>query len=152
MLSPYHPCPRSADAYFGLLHTRNIHTHVTGRYRYNSISWAVDVDEVFALGPATVDPRSGEILHSGIVFTDGWLNVWSRMFEIYGDSADASERCDKKTWSESDTHASARFLIPPFATFFRFVSVLRRTFLYFCKLQGTYSGVFEIYKLSSGAG
>jgi len=26
----------------------------------------VDVDEVFALGPATIDPRTGEILHSAI--------------------------------------------------------------------------------------
>ncbi|CAN0570770.1 unnamed protein product, partial [Ectocarpus sp. 12 AP-2014] len=38
-----------------------------GDIRFNSITWAVDVDEVFALGPATIDPRTGEILHSGIV-------------------------------------------------------------------------------------
>lgn len=74
---------------------------MTGRYRYNSISWAVDVDEVFALGPSTIDPRSGEILHSGIVFTDGWLKVWSNMFEIYGDSSEASERCDGEIRSKS---------------------------------------------------
>ncbi|CAM9349125.1 unnamed protein product, partial [Scytosiphon promiscuus] len=44
-----------------------------GDIRFNSITWAVDVDQVFALGPATIDPRTGEILHSGIVFTDGWI-------------------------------------------------------------------------------
>lgn len=46
------------------------------------------MDEVFALGPATIDPRTGEILHSGIVFTNGWIKSWSASFEIYGDSPD----------------------------------------------------------------
>ncbi|CBN77189.1 conserved unknown protein [Ectocarpus siliculosus] len=59
-----------------------------GDIRFNSITWAVDVDEVFALGPATIDPRTGEILHSGIVFTNGWIKSWSASFEIYGDSPD----------------------------------------------------------------
>ncbi|CAN0365190.1 unnamed protein product, partial [Hapterophycus canaliculatus] len=57
--------------------------------RFNSITWAVDVDEVFALGPATIDPRTGEILHSGIVFTSGWIRSWSAGFEIYGDSPES---------------------------------------------------------------
>lgn len=56
--------------------------------RFNSITWAVDVNEVFAMGPATIDPRTGEILHSGIVFTNGWIKSWSASFEIYGDSPD----------------------------------------------------------------
>lgn len=58
--------------------------------RFNSITWAVDVDAVFALGPATIDPRTGEILHSGIVFTNGWIDSWSAGFEIYGDSPESS--------------------------------------------------------------
>eukprot|EP00903_Cladosiphon_okamuranus_P009754 g9273.t1 len=60
-----------------------------GDIRFNSITWAVDVDEVFALGPATIDPRTGEILHSAIVFTNGWIKSWSAAFEIYGDSPGA---------------------------------------------------------------
>ncbi|CAN0514211.1 unnamed protein product, partial [Laminaria digitata] len=58
--------------------------------RFNSITWAVDVDSVFAQGPSTLDPRTGEILHSGIVFTDGWIKSWSAAFEIYGDSSSTS--------------------------------------------------------------
>jgi hypothetical protein len=44
--------------------------------RFNSITWAVDTEEVFAIGPSTIDPRSGEILRSNIVFTNGWVDYW----------------------------------------------------------------------------
>lgn len=47
-----------------------------GDMRYSTISWSVDVDSTFALGPAVVDPRSGEILKSDIIFTHGWLKSW----------------------------------------------------------------------------
>eukprot|EP00448_Togula_jolla_P006480 CAMPEP_0170598826 /NCGR_PEP_ID=MMETSP0224-20130122/16459_1 /TAXON_ID=285029 /ORGANISM="Togula jolla, Strain CCCM 725" /LENGTH=944 /DNA_ID=CAMNT_0010923413 /DNA_START=8 /DNA_END=2842 /DNA_ORIENTATION=- len=44
--------------------------------RYNTISWSVDVMDVYALGLAKVDPRSGEILKSNIIVTSGWVRVW----------------------------------------------------------------------------
>lgn len=47
-----------------------------GDVRYNSISWSLDLSRTFAIGPASVDPRSGEILNSDIVFTNGWLRSW----------------------------------------------------------------------------
>ncbi|CAM9750393.1 unnamed protein product [Pylaiella littoralis] len=70
-----------------------------GDIRFNSITWAVDVDEVFALGPATVDPRTGEILHSGIVFTNGWIKSWSAVFEVYGDSPDDGSSTRRRSLS-----------------------------------------------------
>ena len=44
--------------------------------RYSSITWSVDTGSVFALAPSTVDPRSGEILDSDIIFTHGWILSW----------------------------------------------------------------------------
>jgi hypothetical protein len=55
-----------------------------GDMRYSTISWAVSENEVMALGPATVDPRSGEILNSDIVFTQGWVRNWMRVLEEKG--------------------------------------------------------------------
>jgi hypothetical protein len=37
--------------------------------RYSTISWVVSMGKTFALGPSVVDPRSGEILDSDIIFT-----------------------------------------------------------------------------------
>ncbi|CAM9774055.1 unnamed protein product [Chrysoparadoxa australica] len=53
--------------------------------RFNSITWAVDMNEVFAIGPSTLDPRSGEILRSNIIFTEGWIKVWTERFERLGE-------------------------------------------------------------------
>lgn len=44
--------------------------------RYSTISWSVSTDKVFAIGPATVDPRSGQVLNSDIVFAHGWVHSW----------------------------------------------------------------------------
>mmetsp|Transcript_28509 Transcript_28509/g.111669 ORF Transcript_28509/g.111669 Transcript_28509/m.111669 type:complete len:574 (-) Transcript_28509:1379-3100(-) len=38
---------------------------------FNSISWSPSLEGDFSLGPSVVDPRSGEILFSNIVFTHG---------------------------------------------------------------------------------
>eukprot|EP00612_Vaucheria_litorea_P008211 CAMPEP_0171476112 /NCGR_PEP_ID=MMETSP0946-20130122/3401_1 /TAXON_ID=109269 /ORGANISM="Vaucheria litorea, Strain CCMP2940" /LENGTH=884 /DNA_ID=CAMNT_0012006321 /DNA_START=315 /DNA_END=2966 /DNA_ORIENTATION=+ len=54
--------------------------------RFNSITWAVDMNEIFSIGPATIDPRSGEILRSNIVFTSGWIKAWISSLEKQGDS------------------------------------------------------------------
>lgn len=45
--------------------------------RYNSLSWAISRDSTFALGPSNIDPRSGEILNSDIVFTHGWTKSFA---------------------------------------------------------------------------
>ena len=47
-----------------------------GDLRYSTISWVVDLDTTFALGPSVVDPRSGQILKSDIIFTHGWVKHW----------------------------------------------------------------------------
>ncbi len=49
--------------------------------RFNAIAWAVDTDRVFAIGPSTVDPRSGEILKSSIVLTNGFIHTYVTMAE-----------------------------------------------------------------------
>lgn len=52
-----------------------------GDIRYSTISWSVVMDRTFAIGPATVDPRSGEILNSDIVVSHGWISSWLDDFE-----------------------------------------------------------------------
>jgi Domain of unknown function (DUF5117) len=59
--------------------------------RFNSITWSVDLEETFALGPSTIDPRTGEILRSNIVFTSGWLLSWLQSFEALGSTATATK-------------------------------------------------------------
>ncbi|KAK4535200.1 hypothetical protein CDCA_CDCA04G1225 [Cyanidium caldarium] len=49
--------------------------------RYNTISWAPSVRQTFALGPSNVDPRTGEVIHSNIVFTHGWIRAWLEAYE-----------------------------------------------------------------------
>ena len=44
--------------------------------RYSSISWAISMDTVYAVGPHTVDPRSGEILDADIMFAHSWVDHW----------------------------------------------------------------------------
>jgi len=55
-----------------------------GDIRYSSISWAMSVFETYALGPSTVDPRTGEILNADIVFTDGWVRIYLAEFQQRG--------------------------------------------------------------------
>lgn len=47
-----------------------------GDARFNTISWAIDSDNVFSMGIAKVDPRSGEILKSDIIMGAGWVRAW----------------------------------------------------------------------------
>lgn len=54
-----------------------------GDARFNTISWAVDLDEVFSVGIAKVDPRSGEILKSDIVMGAGWVRAWLDDYQTY---------------------------------------------------------------------
>lgn len=49
--------------------------------RYASISWAVSTDRVYAVGPHSYDPRTGEILDADIMFAHSWVDAWIRGFE-----------------------------------------------------------------------
>jgi hypothetical protein len=46
-----------------------------GDVRFNTISWSLS-DEVVSMGIAKVDPRSGEIIKSDIIMSDGWVRSW----------------------------------------------------------------------------
>ena len=50
--------------------------------RYSTISWSVSTEQVFAIGPSTVDPRSGEVLNSDIVFAHGWVHSWLSQIDL----------------------------------------------------------------------
>jgi hypothetical protein len=41
--------------------------------RYSGITFAPSLDAVYAVGPSTVDPRSGEILNADIMFAHSWV-------------------------------------------------------------------------------
>lgn len=56
-----------------------------GDAQFSSISWSADLDETFAIAPADVDPRTGEILRAKIVFTHGWLNYWTTSYRFLRD-------------------------------------------------------------------
>jgi predicted Zn-dependent protease with MMP-like domain len=48
--------------------------------RFNTISWSPSLGSVFALGPSSTDPRTGEILNSHIIFTHGWIRSIMRQY------------------------------------------------------------------------
>lgn len=77
-----------------------------GDVRFNTISWAIAPENVFALGPSTVDPRSGEILKSNIVFTAGWLKSWLQTFETLDPSSEIS-RSRRLTEDNHHHHGSS---------------------------------------------
>ncbi|CAM9768389.1 unnamed protein product, partial [Heterosigma akashiwo] len=77
-----------------------------GDVRYNTISWAIDTSSVFALGPSTVDPRTGEILKSNIVFTNGWLKSWLSTFETLDAATVPTPGADRRRL-EADGHGHA---------------------------------------------
>jgi hypothetical protein len=52
-----------------------------GDLRYNSISVMIS-DQTYALGPHVMDPRSGEILHSDIIFEYGFFNKVMMDFDL----------------------------------------------------------------------
>jgi len=62
-----------------------------GDLRYSTISWVVDMDTTFALGPSVVDPRSGEILKSDIIFTHGWVKHWISYMEMMDSSKNPAQ-------------------------------------------------------------
>ncbi len=68
--------------------------------RFNAITWAVDTDSTFAIGPSTVDPRSGEILRSSIVVTNGFIRSYIKMAEEF--SSLGEDRRNMKLWSSRE--------------------------------------------------
>jgi hypothetical protein len=46
-----------------------------GDVRFNTISWSLS-DEVVSMGIAKVDPRSGQVIKSDIIMSDGWVAAW----------------------------------------------------------------------------
>jgi Domain of unknown function (DUF5117) len=75
--------------------------------RFNSITWSVDLEETFALGPSTIDPRTGEILRSNIVFTSGWLLSWLQSFEALGSTTAATKPTRRNTATAASTTTAA---------------------------------------------
>jgi hypothetical protein len=65
-----------------------------GDIRYSSITFAPSLDSVYAVGPSTVDPRSGEILNADIMFAHAWvawfLGEWHGLAGGGGGTANAA--------------------------------------------------------------
>ena len=49
---------------------------------YNTIRWSA-TQTGFSIGPSRVNPKTGEILDADVVLTVGFLNSWTRSFELY---------------------------------------------------------------------
>ncbi len=78
--------------------------------RFNAITWAVDTDNVFAIGPSTVDPRSGEILRSSIVLTNGYIQHYVKMaenFEVLGEDGRRIQMEVEENLSDDNHHQNS---------------------------------------------
>jgi hypothetical protein len=62
-----------------------------GDMRFASISWAISTERVYAVGPHTFDPRSGEILDADIMFAHSWVDAWISGFEAEAGGAGAAD-------------------------------------------------------------
>lgn len=78
--------------------------------RYSTISWSVS-DEVSSMGIAKVDPRTGEIIKSDIVMSDGWLQAWLADLDHFAPSSYKKRTHESEGLRmESQTAAGARGL------------------------------------------
>jgi hypothetical protein len=83
-----------------------------GDIRYSSVSWIPDVDDTFALSPSVVDPRSGEILGSDIIFTHGWVKFWTNYLSVYDkkslssllESSATADKSGSRMMAHNDDH------------------------------------------------
>lgn len=55
-----------------------------GDLRYSSISWAVSSKQVYAVGPHTLDPRSGQILDADVMISARWIEHWAEVYGLNG--------------------------------------------------------------------
>ncbi|KAE9051236.1 hypothetical protein PR003_g2316 [Phytophthora rubi] len=76
-----------------------------GDLRYNSISVMIS-KETYAYGPTVIDPRSGEILHSDIVFEYGFFNEVMADFDMKSPT-DPPQSRRASTDDDTDTPDSA---------------------------------------------
>ncbi|KAK1939381.1 hypothetical protein P3T76_008765 [Phytophthora citrophthora] len=76
-----------------------------GDLRYNSISVMIS-EHTYAYGPTVIDPRSGEILHSDIVFEYGFFNEVMTDFDLKSPVAPPQSRktADSSTESKKKPH------------------------------------------------
>jgi hypothetical protein len=44
--------------------------------RYSTVRWTATNHSVYALGPISVDPRTGEILNADVIISAGWIQRW----------------------------------------------------------------------------
>ena len=44
--------------------------------RYSTVRWTATNRAVYALGPISVDPRTGEILNADVIISAGWIQRW----------------------------------------------------------------------------
>jgi hypothetical protein len=44
--------------------------------RYSTVRWTVTNRSVYAVGPSTVDPRTGEILNADVLVSAAWIQTW----------------------------------------------------------------------------
>ncbi|KAL1499291.1 hypothetical protein AB1Y20_011499 [Prymnesium parvum] len=62
-----------------------------GDVRYSSITWAPSVSSTYAIGPHTVDPRTGEILDADIMFAHSWVHSWVEEHSLFTPAAHAMD-------------------------------------------------------------
>lgn len=82
-----------------------------GDARYSTIRWMPSVGGTFAIGPSDVDPRSGEILNSDILFTSSWVRAIAGQPSVL-----ASSPLDYIT-EEAEALKLARILNPEFTEY-----------------------------------
>ena len=70
-----------------------------GDVRYASISWAISEKSIYAIGPHTIDPRTGEILDADVMFAQSWISHWLGGLEEDAEKGGGSlESLDEDTW------------------------------------------------------
>ena len=55
--------------------------------RHSTVRWFVSTDSPFAIGPSTVDPRTGEILGAQVAIPEGWARNNRTFYEEQAPSA-----------------------------------------------------------------
>eukprot|EP00644_Phytophthora_capsici_P004153 jgi/Phyca11/109806/e_gw1.17.522.1 len=78
-----------------------------GDLRYNSISVMIS-ERTYAYGPTVIDPRSGEILHSDIVFEYGFFNEVMADFDVKSPVAPPQSRTSADSSTKKPHFRSGR--------------------------------------------
>ncbi len=56
--------------------------------RHSTVRWFVSKDAAFAIGPSTVDPRTGEILDAQVAISEGWSRFYRTFISEAGTAGD----------------------------------------------------------------